>query len=264
MTIDVIDLRDFYSRRLGVVARRLINRAIKAHWPDAEGQRVLGIGYPTPYLGLYRENAERCLAFMPATQGVLKWPTAKPALATLVDEMSLPLPDAAVDRIILVHALEISDDPEGLLREIWRVLAPSGKLIAVIPNRRGVWTRSDSTPFGHGRPYSRTQITQLLRQTWFTPTAWSEALFMPPVTMGWFLRSAAIWERVGAALSLPFAGVHIVEASKQVYRAIPAKRERARLIPSLQPVLVPSSGMRRDGVTDRGGATLGDAEPQSR
>jgi hypothetical protein len=44
---------------------------------------------------------------------------------------------------------------------------------------------------------------------------------------------------VGAALSLPFAGVHIVEATKQVYRAIPA--ERTRLIPSLQPVLVPSS-----------------------
>jgi hypothetical protein len=34
--------------------------------------------------------------------------------------------------------------------------------------------------------------------------------------------------------------VHIVEATKQVYRAIPAHRERARLIPSLQPVLVPS------------------------
>ena len=35
------------------------------------------------------------------------------------------------------------------------------------------------------------------------------------------------WERVGAALSLPFAGVHIVEATKQVYRAIPAGRERS-------------------------------------
>jgi hypothetical protein len=113
--------------------------------------------------------------------------------------------------------------------------------MAVIPNRRGVWTRTDNTPFGHGRPYSRSQITQLLRQTWFTPTAWGEALFMPPVHGGWFLRSAMAWERVGAALSLPFAGVHIVEATKQVYRAIPAHRERTRLIPSLPPVLVPSS-----------------------
>jgi SAM-dependent methyltransferase len=242
--MDVIDLRDFYSRRLGIVARQLINRGLRERWPDAKDQRVLGIGYPTPYLGLFREDSERCIAFMPAAQGVLKWPTARPALATLVDEFALPLADAAVDRILLVHALEMSDDPEVLLREVWRVLAPSGRMIAVIPNRRGVWTRTDATPFGHGRPYSRSQITQLLRQTWFTPTAWGEALFMPPVAGGWFLRSALAWERLGEALSLPFAGVHIVEATKQVYRAIPAKRERARLIPALQPVLVPSSTAR--------------------
>src|ERR1700760_5056005 len=110
MSIDVIDLRDFYSRRLGIVARRLINRGIQAQWPNAEGQRVLGLGYPTPYLGLFRENCERCFAFMPARQGVLKWPTMRPTLATLVDEMSLPLPDSAVDRILLVHTLEVSGD----------------------------------------------------------------------------------------------------------------------------------------------------------
>ena len=246
MAIDVIDLRDFYSRRLGLVARRLINRGIQAHWPDAHGLRVLGLGYPTPYLGLFRETSERCIAFMPAAQGVLKWPTDKPALATLVDEFSLPLPDAAVDRIILVHALEMSDDPGGLLREIWRVLAPSGRLLAIIPNRRGVWTRTEHTPFGHGRPYSRAQITELLRQTWFTPSAWSEALFMPPFGGGWFLQSAMAWEKLGAAMALPFAGVHLVEATKQVYRAIPAHRERTRLIPALQPVLVPSRLQRDD------------------
>lgn len=241
MTIDVVDLREFYSRRLGIVARQMINRGIRERWPTAEGQRVLGIGYPTPYLGLFREDAERCIAFMPAAQGVLKWPTGRPALAALIDEFSLPLPDAAVDRILLVHALEMSDDPAALLREVWRVLSPSGRVMAVIPNRRGVWTRSDNTPFGHGRPYSRSQITDLLRQTWFTPTGWGEALFMPPYAGRWVLKSAQMWERAGAALSLPFAGVHIVEATKQVYRAIPAKRERARLIPSLKPVLVPSS-----------------------
>jgi SAM-dependent methyltransferase len=242
--MDVIDLRDFYSRRLGIVARQLINRGLRERWPDAKDLRVLGIGYPTPYLGLFREDSERCIAFMPAAQGVLKWPTARPALATLVDEFALPLSDAAVDRILLVHALEMSDDPEVLLREVWRVLAPSGRMIAIIPNRRGVWTRTDATPFGHGRPYSRSQITQLLRQTWFTPTAWGEALFIPPVAGSWFLRSALAWERAGEALSLPFAGVHIVEATKQVYRAIPAKRERTRLIPALPPVLVPSSTAR--------------------
>src|SRR5437870_3906829 len=244
MTIDVIDLRDFYSQRLGIVARQLINRGIRARWPDAKGQRVRGLGYPTPYLGLFREDSERCLAFMPAAQGVLKWPTARPALATLIDEFSMPLPDAAVDRILLVHVLEMSDDPSDLLREVWRVLAPSGRLIAVIPNRRGLWVRTDNTPFGFGRPYSRSQVTQLLRETWFTPVGWSEALYMPPVKAGWFLRSAMAWERIGAAISSPFAGVHIVEATKQVYRPVMERRERKRLIPSLDPVLVPTAAPR--------------------
>ena len=40
MTIDVIDLRNFYSQRLGIVARRLINRGIHARWPNAQGQRA--------------------------------------------------------------------------------------------------------------------------------------------------------------------------------------------------------------------------------
>lgn len=245
MTIDVIDLRNFYSQRLGIVARRLINRGIHQYWPHADGLRVAGLGYTTPYLGLFREDAERCIALMPAAQGVLKWPTARPTLSTLVDEFSLPLADSAVDRILIVHALEISTDPEALLREVWRVLAPSGRMMAIIPNRRGVWTRTDNTPFGHGRPYSRTQITQLLRQTWFTPTARGEALFVPPFQGGWVLRSAMAWERMSAAVSSPFAGVHIVEASKQVYRAIPAHRERTRLIPDMPPVLVPTP-TRRD------------------
>ena len=194
---------------------------------------MLGIGYATPYLGLFREEAERCLAFMPAAQGVVKWPTARPALSALVDELELPLPDAAVDRVLLVHALEMSQDATALLREVWRVLASGGQLLAVVPNRRGLWARMDTTPFGHGRPYSRSQITQLLRETWFTPMAWGEALYVPPIERGWFLRSAVAWERTGATISAPFAGVHIVEATKQVYRAIPARREKRRLVPAL-------------------------------
>jgi SAM-dependent methyltransferase len=147
-----------------------------------------------------------------------------------------------VDRVLLVHALEISANAPELLREVWRVLAPGGRLLAVIPNRRGLWARMDTTPFGYGRPYSRFQITQLLRETFFTPTGWGEALYVPPIARGWFLRSSVAWERTGATLSAPFAGVHIVEATKQVYRAIPARRERRRFVPVLQPALSPAPG----------------------
>src|SRR5262249_5224429 len=108
--MDVVDLRNFYAHPLGTVARRLIGRGIRRLWTGSTGLRVLGIGYSTPYLGLFREDAERCLAFMPAAQGVVKWPSARPTLTALVDEWDLPLPDGEVDRILLVHALETSHD----------------------------------------------------------------------------------------------------------------------------------------------------------
>jgi SAM-dependent methyltransferase len=224
------------------VARHFIGRGIRRRWTDTAGLRLLGVGYATPYLGLFREEAERCLAFMPAAQGVVKWPTLRPALSALVEEFELPLPDAAVDRVLLVHALEMSRDATALLREVWRVLAAGGQLLAVVPNRRGVWARMDTTPFGHGRPYSRSQITQLMREAWFTPVAWDEALYVPPIERGWFLRSALAWERVGAILWGPFAGVHLVGATKQVYRAVPARREKRALVPALEPALAPSPG----------------------
>jgi SAM-dependent methyltransferase len=240
MSMDVVDLRNFYAQRLGVVARRFVGRGVRSRWNEVQGLRILGIGYAIPYLGLFREDAERCLAFMPAAQGVVRWPSTRPALTALVDEHDLPLTDAAVDRVLLVHALETSQDPAALLREVWRVLAPSGRLLAVVPNRRGLWARMDTTPFGYGRPYSRTQVTSLLRETWFTPTGWGEVLYVPPIARGWFLRSAVAWERAGATISAPFAGVHIVEATKQVYRAIPARRERKQFVPEFEPALAPS------------------------
>jgi SAM-dependent methyltransferase len=242
MFIDVVDLRNFYAQSLGMVARRFVGEGIRTHWKDAARDRIAGIGYATPYLGLFREQAERCLAFMPASQGVVKWPSNRPGLAALVDETELPLTDAAVDRVLLVHALEMADDPVRLLREVWRVLAANGRLLAVVPNRRGLWARMDTTPFGHGRPYSRSQITRILRETLFTPKGWGEALFVPPVQRNWFLRSAGAWERAGPTFLAPFPGVHIVEASKQAYRAIPVRREKRVLVPAFKPVLAPSPG----------------------
>jgi SAM-dependent methyltransferase len=237
LCMDVVDLRNFYAHPLGTVARRFIGLAVRRLWTGSAGLRVLGVGYATPYLGLFREDAERCLAFMPAAQGVVKWPSARPTLVALVDECELPLPDAAIDRILLVHALELSNDVAALLREAWRVLAAGGRILVVVPNRRGLWARIDTTPFGQGRPYSRSQLTHLLRETWFTPTAWGEALYVPPIGRRWFLRSASVWERTGATMSAPFAGVHLVEATKQVYRAIPARAKK--LVPVLKPVLGP-------------------------
>ncbi|HLL28219.1 MAG TPA: methyltransferase domain-containing protein [Xanthobacteraceae bacterium] len=237
MFLDVVDLRNFYSQPLGIVARRLLSRAIRERWPNTRGLVVAGLGYTTPYLGVFRDEVERTFALMPAPQGVVKWPSTSPSLVSLVEETQLPLPDASVDRVLAVHALEMTVHAPDMLREIWRVMAAGGRLLLVVPNRRGIWARIDTTPFGYGRPFSRRQLVELLRDALFTPVGWSEALWIPPLTRVPFLRAAVAWERIGKTMSLPFAGVHIVEATKQVWRPIPLKPAR-----KLAPVLATKAG----------------------
>src|SRR5258708_36751831 len=133
LRMDVVDLRNFYAHPLGTVARRFVGRGVRRLWAGSAGLRVLGVGYATPYLGLFREDAERCLAFMPAAQGVVKWPSARPTLVALVDECELPLPDAAVDRILLVHALELSHDIAALLRAGCHARAAGGRNLPALP-----------------------------------------------------------------------------------------------------------------------------------
>src|SRR5262249_21997874 len=79
------------------------------------------------------------------------------------------------------------------------VLAGGGGPLIVGANRRGGWARPDTTPFGHGRPYSRSQITHLLREGRFTPTGWGDALPVPPGARGWVLRAARAWGGAGLA-----------------------------------------------------------------
>ncbi len=138
-----------------------------------------------------------------------------------------------MDRVILVHALESVESPTELLQDVWRVLTPGGRMILVVPNRRGVWARRDATPFGHGQPYSRSQLARLMRATQFSPEGWTEALYMPPVENRLLLQTASAWERMGTGLSLPFAGLHVVDATKQLYRPVTVRRVRraARLAP---------------------------------
>jgi len=214
---DVVDIRDFYDTALGRTARRMVRRAVRAVWPDVRAQRVLGLGYATPYLGQFLGEAERVLAFMPAQQGVLHWPPSGPGLAALVDEGELPLPDLSIDRVLLVHALESSEAQRAMLREIWRVLTGNGRLLVVVPNRRGIWARMERTPLGSGHPYTQAQLSRLLRDNMFTPTRSARALFVPPVRSATLLRAAPALERAGLRWFPRVSGVVMVEAGKQLY-----------------------------------------------
>ncbi len=240
MYTDIVDLREFYESALGQMARRMIRRRIRCIWPDLRGQIVLGIGYATPYLRPFIGEADRVVSVMPATQGVTFWPPEGPGMVALGDEADLPFGDNTIDRVLLVHGLEGTEQLRPMMREIWRVLAGGGRVLTVVPNRRGLWARADWTPFGHGFPYSASQLKQVLRDTMFVPERTGHALFMPPLRSRFLLKTAPAWEEVGGRWCKAFAGVTMIEASKQIFAGVSSRRVAQQ--PTKRRLIVPMPG----------------------
>lgn len=226
----VLELKEFYATRRGQTARRVIRRAVRAMWPKIAGEALLGLGFATPVLGIYREEAERVITLMPAGQGVTAWPGEGKRLVAVSEEPELPLADSSMDRILLLHALELSEELHPMMTEIWRVLRPQGRLLAVVPNRRGLWSRIEGTPFGHGHPFTGAQLTRLLRDHGFVPLRQKMTLYVPPSRSRMVLRTSGLWQRLGQRFARPFGGVLLVEAEKEVYQARPVGRRARRKI----------------------------------
>ncbi len=236
MRRDVLELREFYAQPLGLAARELLTRKVAEVWGDAAGLDVLGLGYGTPFLDRF-SAARRVVAAMPMAQGVEAWPQGGRNRACLVDDYSLPFPNALFDRVLIAHALEESEDAGALLREAGRVLAASGRVIVVAAARAGLWSHAEKTPFGHGRPFTRRQLEVLVREADLEPVAWSQALYVPPWAplAGW----AEGFEQLGSRVWPGSAGLILLEAVKRTY-AVKARPMRARLASPIPGVFAPA------------------------
>jgi SAM-dependent methyltransferase len=224
---DIHDLREFYGGHLGQTARQMLRRRLRAIWPDMRGLRLLGLGFATPFLNSYRDGAERVVAAMPALQGVVRWPSDGPSQVVLCDDADLPFPDNFFDRVLIAHELEHVDNLRAHLREVWRVLTSNGRVLIVAPNRAGVWSLLERTPFGHGRPFTTGQLSRLLRDNLFAPEKTEGALYFLPVKSRTLLRTAGWWEVIGEKLWPRFGGAVLIEAEKHIYGLIPARARRA-------------------------------------
>lgn len=222
MHLDVQDLKTFYYRtRLGRAAQRVIRDRVLSHWADPRGQTVVGFGFAVPLLRPFLDRARRVIGLMPAPQGVMPWPGGGLGnISVLCEDASWPLPTGLVDRLVLMHGLETSENPSALLNEVHRVLGPGGRVLIIVPNRAGLWARSDQTPFGYGRPYSLGQLEAQLSRHGFIADTHEVALFQPPSHRRFWLRAGPFCERVGNRLSNRYAGgVLLVEACKDVAQA---------------------------------------------
>jgi len=232
----VYDLKAFYNTDVGHMVQRVIGNYIRDIWPGTKGLRIMGRGYALPYLSLFEEECERLFSVMPREQGAYHWPSEEKNLTLLASESELPLEPASVDRILLMHDLEFAEHLRPSLAEIWRVLKPNGRLLVIVPNRAGMWSHAEWSPFGTGTPYTLSQICYYLKDNMFIQERTREALFMPPLRFSAALKSADFLEKIGSTF-LPFAGgVHIVEASKQLYEGIyRGQTQSTKIRPGLVP-----------------------------
>ncbi len=231
MTADAHGAAEFYRTSRGVVTARLLRAGISAVWPDVSGCEVLGLGYAVPYLRAWEGRAYRRIAVTPAQMGAIRWPPDAPNLSCVAEEDALPFPDLVFDRILVVHGLEMAENARRLIRELWRVLKDDGRLLIVTPNRTGMWAYWDSTPYGHGQPYTAGQLGRLLSGALFRVERHDPALWMPPWRSRLISRSAPLFERVGRRLMPGLAGVTITEAVKDVYAGLPLRpATRRRLV----------------------------------
>lgn len=247
MRVDVAALKSFYESQLGEVAARQIAREVAELWPRLAGETVVGVGYAPPVLDAILADAapDRAIALMPAAQGAVAWPSPAAVATAMMRERQIPLADRSADRIVLLHALEDAGEVEPFLREVWRVLSDSGRLLAIAANRRGLWCRADAAPFGHGRPYSASQLRRTLTAAMFTVEQEAHALYLPPTRRALSLWSADAAERFGRRWLGGFGGVVMIDATKNMYGAAPTAGARRMVGRLAEAGAGPSNGKSR-------------------
>jgi hypothetical protein len=236
---DVVSLRQFYSTKFGESARRVTMQAVLKMWPELKDDSLLGVGYTSPYLDYYLEQGGQVMVCMPAYQGAAYWPPGAANRVCITDETALPFQENSVNRVLMVHSVENSEQLSLMMSEIWRVLTPGGRVLMVVPNRLGLWSHFSNNPFGSGRPFSMTQMRELMSEHEFSVLRSDTALFMPPLAYATICGFARWFEKSGSFLFPILGGLLLVEAEKQIYapvqQPLAARRSQRARVAAVKP-----------------------------
>jgi hypothetical protein len=91
-----------------------------------------------------------------------------------------------------------------------------GEVLLIVPNRRGLWARSETTPFGHGHPYTLRQLTHLLDGTGLSLMEVHPCLFAPPLPWAAYEPMFPYIDQAARLCLYPFAGLWAVRLLKQL------------------------------------------------
>lgn len=154
----------------------------------------------------------------------------------------LPIRENCMDLVLLPHALEFSQNPHQVLREVERVLVPEGHVVISGFNPFSLWgikrlfSKHGDYPW-NGAFLSQPRIKDWLALLGFEVIAWHMACFVPPFRNPSWRNRFSCLDRVGSSKWQMLGGVYFVIAKKRVLgmRLIKPNWNKAKLKPNLVP-----------------------------
>ena len=133
----------------------------------------------------------------------------------------LPFPENSLDLIVLPHALEFSDEPHQLLREVHRVIRPEGQLLIAgfnpfsLHGAKRYFGRQQTAPW-NGSFIALYRLKDWLALLGFEVTGGSLDCYAPPFAQEKWLRRFGFFERAGDRWWPIAGGVYFLRATKKV------------------------------------------------
>lgn len=209
---DIADRYDEWEKTpLGAISNRLEREMFLSLFDEAGcGGPVLDVGCGTGGNTLLLAKRGLDVTGIDISEEMLRVARAKTVREGLkvnflqTDASSLPFPDKSFGTVTCLLALEFTGRPEKVIREIYRVLRPSGCLILAFLNRYSPWAalrrvkgwRRPSV-YSSARFLSRRRVAGLLQNVGFTDLAWRKAIYFPPVEHPLFLKFYHAFEATG-------------------------------------------------------------------
>lgn len=138
----------------------------------------------------------------------------------------LPFINNSIDVAVLLHSLELSDDPQLILKALYDALIPGGHLVISTFNPNSLWGITHAWKNHNRLPWSGKFIAPKLIKQWltdlgFTISVYKTIYFRPPIENKTWLKKISFIETLGRIFLPFFGGSCIYVAHKTVATITP-------------------------------------------
>ena len=233
MYLDFLNYQKFYNSSIGKLLANHIERRLKKYCYLYDNQNIGCFGYSLPYLN-FLKNYNLSLSFCYSKRMGISSEDISKANKILIDEDRVPIQDSFFDHVFLIHYLENTYNTQLSLREIWRTLAPEGKLYIITPNKKSSWYLSSKSPFSTGNGFSKKQISKILNDSFFEIQSIERLVYFPNKDFHFVNKYKDLIDRLGSIFFKYFNGVYFCVVKKKIYANLTDQiQSKKRMIKSI-------------------------------